>query len=194
MQYLEIIKLQFEKERHTFLCTLELFTDIVHELFLKNVWLPRFSFWISITLVKIYLSCIIINRGKNTFELVSTVLNLTRLRQKKIVRKSKSVQCRDSFRLFRAWFVQLIHLLFKIHFFPCERVPLRNLPKCPPATIAFKSSGLPPPNLQRKRENDRVSEDRRWCTFKRMHKQTPKTNNSLLIVFPVLTKGSENQP
>lgn len=22
------------------------------------------------------------------------------------------------------------------------------IPKCPPATIAFKSSGLPPPNLQ----------------------------------------------
>ena len=38
-------------------------------------WLPQFSFWISITLVKIYLSCIITNRGKNTFELVGTVLN-----------------------------------------------------------------------------------------------------------------------
>ena len=35
---------------------------------------PQFSFWISITLVKIYSSCIIINRGKNTFELVGTVL------------------------------------------------------------------------------------------------------------------------
>ena len=35
---------------------------------------PHFSFWISITLVKIYLSCIIINPGKNTFELVGTVL------------------------------------------------------------------------------------------------------------------------
>ena len=40
----------FEKERHTF------------------------SFWISIALVKIYISCVIINRGKNTFELVGTVL------------------------------------------------------------------------------------------------------------------------
>ena len=29
----------------------------------------------STTLVKIYLSCIITNRGKNTFELVGTVLN-----------------------------------------------------------------------------------------------------------------------
>ena len=37
---------------------------------------PQFSFWISITLVKIYIFCIIINRGKNTFELVGTVLNV----------------------------------------------------------------------------------------------------------------------
>ena len=74
MHSVEIIELQFEKERHTLLCILELFTNIVHELSLKNAWLPQFSFWISITLVKIYLSCIIINRGKNTFELVGTVL------------------------------------------------------------------------------------------------------------------------
>ena len=37
---------------------------------------PQFSFWISITLVKIYISCVIINRGKNTIELVGTVLNM----------------------------------------------------------------------------------------------------------------------
>ena len=36
---------------------------------------PQFSFWISIALVKIYISCKIISRGKNTFELVGTVLN-----------------------------------------------------------------------------------------------------------------------
>ena len=36
---------------------------------------PQFSFSISITLVKIYISRIIINWGKNTFELVGTVLN-----------------------------------------------------------------------------------------------------------------------
>ena len=36
---------------------------------------PQFSFWISMKLVKIYISCIIINRGKNTFELVGTALN-----------------------------------------------------------------------------------------------------------------------
>ena len=35
---------------------------------------PQFSFWISITLLKIYIPCIIINRGKNTIELVGTVL------------------------------------------------------------------------------------------------------------------------
>ena len=34
----------------------------------------QFSFWISITLVKIYVPCVIINRGKNTIELVGTVL------------------------------------------------------------------------------------------------------------------------
>ena len=37
---------------------------------------PQFSFWISITLVKIYFSCIIEKRGKDTFELVGTVLNV----------------------------------------------------------------------------------------------------------------------
>ena len=36
---------------------------------------PQCSFWISITLVKIYIPCIIINQGKNTIELVGTVLN-----------------------------------------------------------------------------------------------------------------------
>ena len=36
---------------------------------------PQISFWISITLVKIYISRIIINRGKNPFELVGTALN-----------------------------------------------------------------------------------------------------------------------
>ena len=37
---------------------------------------PQFSFWISITLVQIYISCIIISRSKNTFELIGTVLKL----------------------------------------------------------------------------------------------------------------------
>ena len=40
---------------------------------------PQFSFWISIALVKIYISCIIINRGKNTFELVGTVLKIANI-------------------------------------------------------------------------------------------------------------------
>ena len=38
---------------------------------------PQFSFWISTTLIKIYISYIIINRGKNIFELVGTVLKYT---------------------------------------------------------------------------------------------------------------------
>ena len=37
--------------------------------------ISQFSFWISITLVKIYIPCVIINGGKNTIELVGTVLN-----------------------------------------------------------------------------------------------------------------------
>ena len=41
MHSLEIIKLHFEKERHTLLCILELFTNIVHELSLKNAWLKK---------------------------------------------------------------------------------------------------------------------------------------------------------
>ena len=76
MHSLGIIELQFEKERHTLLCILELFTNIVHELSLNMHGYPQFSFWISITLVKIYFSCIIINRGKNTFELVGNVLKI----------------------------------------------------------------------------------------------------------------------
>ena len=58
MHFSEIIKFQFEKERHTLLYILKLFTNIIHELALKNAWLPP-------TLVKIYISCIITNRGKN---------------------------------------------------------------------------------------------------------------------------------
>ena len=40
MHFLKIIKLRFEKERHTLLCILKLFTNIIHELSLKNAWLP----------------------------------------------------------------------------------------------------------------------------------------------------------
>ena len=65
MHFSDIIKLQFEKERHTLLCTLKLFTNIIHELSLKNAWTPPIFFWISITLVKIYISCIITLRDKN---------------------------------------------------------------------------------------------------------------------------------
>ena len=38
MYFLELNKLQFEKERHTLLCILKLFTDIIRELSLKNAW------------------------------------------------------------------------------------------------------------------------------------------------------------
>ena len=44
MHSLEIIELQFETERHTLLCILKLFTNIVHELSLKNGWLPPVFF------------------------------------------------------------------------------------------------------------------------------------------------------
>ena len=40
MHFTEIIKLLCEKERHILLCILKLFTDIIHELSLKNAWLP----------------------------------------------------------------------------------------------------------------------------------------------------------
>ena len=39
MHFCEIIKHQFEKERHTSLCILKLFTNIIHQLSLKNAWL-----------------------------------------------------------------------------------------------------------------------------------------------------------
>ena len=77
MHFSEIIKLHSEKERHTWLCILKLFTNIVHKLSLKKMrGYLQFSFSISITLIKIYISRIIINRGKNTFELVGTVLKM----------------------------------------------------------------------------------------------------------------------
>ena len=44
MHFLEIIKLQLEKERHTLLCIVKLFTHIIHELSLKNAWLPPVFF------------------------------------------------------------------------------------------------------------------------------------------------------
>ena len=44
MHLSEIIKLQFVKECHTLLCILKLFTNIIHELSLKNAWLPPIFF------------------------------------------------------------------------------------------------------------------------------------------------------
>ena len=67
MHFWEIIKLQFEKERHTLLCILKLFIDIIHVLSLKNAWLPPIFFLDSIGLVKIYISCIITHQRKIIF-------------------------------------------------------------------------------------------------------------------------------
>ena len=44
MYFWGIIKLQFEKERHTLLCILKLFTNTIHDLSLKNAWLPPIFF------------------------------------------------------------------------------------------------------------------------------------------------------
>ena len=44
MHFWAIIMLQFEKERHTLLCILKLFTNISHQLSLKNAWLPSIFF------------------------------------------------------------------------------------------------------------------------------------------------------
>ena len=53
MQFSEIIKLEFGKERHTLLCILKLFTKLLINYLRKIRGNPKFSFWISITLVKI---------------------------------------------------------------------------------------------------------------------------------------------
>ena len=44
MHFSEIIKLQFEKERHKLLCIFKLFTNIIYELSFKNAWLPPIFF------------------------------------------------------------------------------------------------------------------------------------------------------
>ena len=44
MHLCEIIKLQFEKERHTWLYILKLLTNNIHQLSLKNAWLPPIFF------------------------------------------------------------------------------------------------------------------------------------------------------
>ena len=44
MHFSDIINLQLPKERHTLLCTLLLFTNIVDELSSKNAWLRPIFF------------------------------------------------------------------------------------------------------------------------------------------------------
>ena len=70
----EIIKLEFGKERHTLLCILRLLQVLLINYLRKMRGCPQFSFWISITLVKICFSRIVSKPLKNTFELVGTVL------------------------------------------------------------------------------------------------------------------------
>ena len=71
----EIIKLQFGKVCHTLPCILKRFTILLINYLQKMRGYPQFSFWISITIVKICFSCIFSKPHKNTFELVGTVLN-----------------------------------------------------------------------------------------------------------------------
>ena len=74
MHSLEITELQFEKERHLLLCILELYTNIVHKLSLKNAWLPPIFFWDFNNTWEDLRFLHNHNPGKNTFELVGTVL------------------------------------------------------------------------------------------------------------------------
>ena len=71
MHFSEIIKLKFEKERHTLLCILKLFTNIIHELSWKNAQLPPIFF------LDFHDTCQELHflhnhkPGQNTFELIS---------------------------------------------------------------------------------------------------------------------------
>ena len=64
MHFSEIILLQFAKERFKLLCILKLFTNIF----------DQFSFWISITLVRICFYRIFNKPRKNSFKLVAMCL------------------------------------------------------------------------------------------------------------------------
>ena len=44
MHFLEIITLQFEKKTPYIALILKLFTDVIHQLSLKNAWLPPIFF------------------------------------------------------------------------------------------------------------------------------------------------------
>ena len=81
MHFSEIIKPLFEKELHTWLRILKHFTHTVHEVSMKNALLPPIFFYD-------FNNSIIINRGKNTFELVRTVLKVA-LTQRKEEREPK---------------------------------------------------------------------------------------------------------
>ena len=74
---------------------------------------PQFSFWISITLVKIYIPCVIINGGKNTIELVGTVLNkYIYIYIKRNTKKRKLRELEQEAETKRAWAIGLCFIPF----------------------------------------------------------------------------------
>jgi len=54
LHFSEILELNFGKKLPYILCILRFFRIMAAHLSLKNAWLPIFSFWIPITLTKIY--------------------------------------------------------------------------------------------------------------------------------------------
>ena len=75
MHVSEIIKLQFGKLNAIHCFVFQSFLQILLINYLRKMrGYPQFSFWISIRLVNICCSCIFSKPGKNTFELVGTVL------------------------------------------------------------------------------------------------------------------------
>ena len=77
MHFSEKIKLQFGKDCHTctLLCILKLLQILLINYLRKMCGYPRFSFWISLTYVKIFFSHIFSKLHKNVYESVGTVLN-----------------------------------------------------------------------------------------------------------------------
>ena len=81
--------------------------------YLKNGGYPQYSFWISKTLVKIYRSCIITNRGKNTFELEVNPVNPRHTRS--VTRYDSPSLCARAVK-FDAQTINLVCNMMKINF------------------------------------------------------------------------------
>ena len=64
MHFSEIIKLQLRKKSHTLLYILAFLEILMFNYLCKMRGYPQFSFWIPITLAKIYFSRTVINRTK----------------------------------------------------------------------------------------------------------------------------------